>query len=199
MRINLLYLVRLAGIEPVRVSSLDPKSSASASSAIGAALLFNNNYLLRASYFISLLYMKKIVFVCHGNICRSVAAEYIMKSMTNNYIIVSRATSYEEIGNDIYPPMKRVLNEHGVRYERHFAAQITHDEYLTAEYIFYMDTHNLYYLERMFGRNDKYVLITRFLDDKTIEDPWYTGRFEFVYKRIESAIKSIVDFLKDEE
>ena len=148
--------------------------------------------------------MKTIIFVCHGNICRSPVASILFNKIAKEeglegYIAISRATSLEEIGNDIYPPMKRVLNEHGVRYERHYATQITHDEYLSAEYIFYMDTHNLYYLERMFGRNDKYVLITKFLDDKTIEDPWYTGRFEFVYQRIEASIRAIVDFLQDEE
>ena len=148
--------------------------------------------------------MKTIIFVCHGNICRSPVASILFNKIAKEeglegYLAISRATSLEEIGNDIYPPMKRVLNEHNISYERHYATQITHDVYLNAEYIFYMDMHNLYYLERMFGRNDKYVLITKFLDDKTIEDPWYTGRFEFVYKRIEEAIRSIIDFLKDEE
>ena len=148
--------------------------------------------------------MKNIIFICHGNICRSPVASILFNKIAKeedliDYTSFSRATSLEEIGNDIYPPMKKVLNSHNIKYERHFASQITHDEFLQAEYIFYMDTHNLYYLERMFGRNDKYVLITRFLDDKTIEDPWYTGRFEFVYQRIESSIRAIVDFLKDEE
>ena len=130
--------------------------------------------------------MKTIIFVCHGNICRSVAAEYIAKQLLIKYHlddrfnVISRATSTEEIGNDIYPPMKLVLKNHCIQFERHYATQITHDEFLNAEYIFYMDTHNLYYLERMFGKNDKYLLISRFLDEKIIEDPWYTDRFEYV-------------------
>ena len=151
-----------------------------------------------------IIFMKTIIFVCHGNICRSPVASILFNKIAGEeglegYVAISRATSLEEIGNDIYPPMKRVLHEHNISFDRHYATQITHDEYLNAEYIFYMDTHNLYYLERMFGRNDKYLLIARFLDDKTIEDPWYTGRFEYVYKRIEESIRSIVEFLLDEE
>lgn len=147
--------------------------------------------------------MKTIIFICHGNICRSPVASILFNKIASEegldgYLSFSRATSLEEIGNDIYPPMKKVLNAHDVRYERHFATQITHDEFLNAEYIFYMDTHNLYYLEKMFGRNDKYLLISRFLDEKTIEDPWYTGRFEYVYSRIEECVKEIVNFLKEE-
>ena len=185
--------MRLAGIEPVRVSPLDPKSSASASSAIGAALLFNNNYLLRASYFISLLYMKKIVFVCHGNICRSVAAEYIMKSMTNNYIIVSRATSYEEIGNDIYPPMKRELTRNGIKFDRHSAQRIDYKDYESSDYIFYMDDENRWMLERMFPNSNKIFPIYRYSKDITeIEDPWYTGRFDLVVSQIKQCIKDIL-------
>ena len=74
--------------------------------------------------------MKKIIFVCHGNICRSPAAEYIMKRLTNDYIIESRATSYEEIGNDIYPPMKKVLRDHNVNFDRHYASRINYQDYL---------------------------------------------------------------------
>ena len=148
--------------------------------------------------------MKTIIFVCHGNICRSPVGAILFNKLAKEngidgeYVAISRATSLEEIGNDIYPPMKKVLNQHGVLYGRHYAEQITLDEYLNAEYIFYMDTHNLYYLERMFGKNDKYLLISRFLDDKVIEDPWYTGRFEYVYKRIEECVQEIIKFLKED-
>ena len=147
--------------------------------------------------------MKKIIFVCHGNICRSPVASILFNKIAkekglDGYWAISRSTSLEEIGNDIYPPMKVVLKNHCIQFERHYAAQITHDEFLNAEYIFYMDTHNLYYLEKMFGKNDKYLLISRFLDEKIIEDPWYTDRFEYVYSRIEECIGSIVDFLKQE-
>lgn len=145
--------------------------------------------------------MKKhlIIFVCHGNICRSPVAAILFNKIAAekglvDYHAISRATSLEEIGNDIYPPMKMVLDNHDIKYDRHFATRISEDEFLQAEHIYYMDTHNLYYLERMFARNDKYLLISRFVDDKIIEDPWYTGRFEYVYKRIYECVDKIVDF-----
>ena len=185
--------MRLAGIEPVRVSPLDPKSSASASSAIGAALLFNNNYLLGASYFSIMNYMKKVVFVCHGNICRSVAAEYIMKSMTDKYIVVSRATSYEEIGNDIYPPMKRELTRNGIPFSRHYAQRIDYKDYDSADYIFYMDDENRWTLGRMFPNSNKIFPIYRYSKDITeIEDPWYTDRFDLVVSQIKQCVKDIL-------
>ena len=185
--------MRLAGIEPVRVSPLDPKSSASASSAIGAALLFNNNYLYRASYFSIINDMKNIIFVCHGNICRSVAAEYIMKSLTNNFVIVSRATSYEEIGNDIYPPMKRELLKNNISFDRHYATRIDYKDYESSDYIFYMDDENRYMLERMFPNSNKIYPIYKYSKNIfEIEDPWYTGRFDLVVSQIKQCVKDIL-------
>ena len=70
----------------------------------------------------------KILFVCHGNICRSVMAEYIMKSLNSDALIKSRATSFEEIGNDIYPPIKEVLKRHNIKYDRHYATRITQED-----------------------------------------------------------------------
>ena len=135
--------------------------------------------------------MKKIIFVCHGNICRSVAAEYIMKSLTNNFVIVSRATSYEEIGNDIYQPMKRVLLIHNISFDRHYATRITTKEFEEADYIFYMDSNNLYYLRRMFGDSPKFHLISEYDDGFEVEDPWYTGRFELVFSLIKRYVETI--------
>lgn len=100
--------------------------------------------------------MKKIIFVCHGNICRSPAGEYICKYLVkkfgreNEFSICSRAVSYEEIGNDIYPPMKRELIKNNIPLDRHMAKRITMEDYNHADYIFYMDNSNKYYLDRMF-------------------------------------------------
>ena len=143
--------------------------------------------------------MKTVIFVCHGNICRSPVGEILFneeikkRDLTDKYNCFSRATSREEIGNDIYPPMKSVLREHGVPFNRHYATQITRQEFETADVIFYMDKNNLYYLERMFGSSDKYVLITKYLDGLDIEDPWYTDRFEYVFNRIKESVESIVE------
>ena len=94
--------------------------------------------------------MKKVIFVCHGNICRSVAAECIMKSMTDKFKVISRATSYEEIGNDIYTPMKRELIKNGIPFARHYAKRIDYKDYEWADYIFHMDEENRYSLEECF-------------------------------------------------
>ena len=136
--------------------------------------------------------MKKIIFVCHGNICRSVAAEYIMKSLTNEYDVVSRATSYEEINNDIYPPMKRVLLSHNIPFSRHYAKRIDYKDYEEADYIFYMDNENMYSLLRMFPHSNKIYPIYKYTPSiHEIEDPWYTGRYELVYFQIRQCIIDI--------
>ena len=145
--------------------------------------------------------MEKIIFVCHGNICRSPVGailfnKYIKeKGLDDKYIAFSRATSREEIGNDIYPPMKRMLNNHDIKYERHYATQMTRQELDEAKYVFYMDNNNLYYLERMFGSSDKFVLISKYYDNEDTEDPWYTERFEYVYQRIDKSVKAIIENL----
>ena len=100
--------------------------------------------------------MTKVLFVCHGNICRSPMAEFIMKKMVkdagkeNEFEIASAATSTEEIGNDIYPPAKRTLTLHGIPFERRAARRITAEDYSCFDHIFVMDRNNLRNLERMF-------------------------------------------------
>ena len=141
--------------------------------------------------------MKTIIFVCHGNICRSVAAEYIMKSLSKDYIIYSRATSYEEIDNDIYPPMKRVLLSHDIPISTHRAQRIDNNDYLKADYIFYMDDNNHHSLVRMFGLSSKIMPISKWTPSvEEIEDPWYTDRFEFVYQRIKKSVEAIFKIIK---
>ena len=142
--------------------------------------------------------MKKIVFVCHGNICRSVAAEYIMKSMANQYEVISRATSFEEIGNDIYPPMKRELLNNGIPFNRHYARRIDRDDYASADYVFYMDDENYHFLYRMFGDDPKIKPIYEWTPSITeIEDPWYTGRFNVVVNQITQCVKDILENIKE--
>ena len=137
--------------------------------------------------------MKNIIFVCHGNICRSPAAEYIMKYLSKNYKVCSRATSFEEIGNDIYPPMKRELSRHEIPYVRHYATRITKEDYDKADYIFYMDDENYYYLNKMFGESNKILPIYKFTPNiNEIEDPWYSDRFDLVFNQIYQCIQNII-------
>ena len=143
-----------------------------------------------------------IIFICHGNICRSPVAEIIFSDLVKkNHLedkicVSSKATSLEEIGNDIYPPMKRVLHNHGYDDVHHYASRISKSEFESADYIYYMDKNNLYYLERSFGPSDKFHLITEYLDNLDIEDPWYTDRFEYVYQRIKKAVEAIFKNIK---
>ena len=137
---------------------------------------------------------KKIIFVCHGNICRSVAAEYVMKSLTDKYDVSSRATSFEEIGNDIYPPMKRELLNNNIKFDRHSAQRIDMYDYNDADYIFYMDEENHHSLARMFGGSNKIKPIYEWTPSiSEIEDPWYTGRYHLVLSQIIQCIKDILD------
>ena len=125
--------------------------------------------------------MKSILFVCHGNICRSPMAEYIMKQITNNeYHIESRATSTEEIGNDIDYRAKKVLDKNGIKYDRHYAKRITQEDYDNFDIIVCFDDYNVSKLKRMFNDNSKVIKML----DKVIDDPWYTGLFDDAYSDI---------------
>lgn len=147
--------------------------------------------------------MNTIIFVCHGNICRSPAAEYICKDilrkrgMEKDFCILSRAVSYEEIGNDIYPPMKYELDKNNIPYSRHRASIITKDDYEKADYIFIMDQSNL---RRISYILDDYKNIIKPIFCYTdgineIEDPWYTGNYALVVRQIIKCINDILDNL----
>lgn len=135
--------------------------------------------------------MKKILFVCHGNICRSPMAEYIMKDLVkkahreNDFEIASAATSTEEIGNPVYPPARRKLAEHGIRCDGHAARQIVRSDYDYYDYIIGMDTYNLRNMNRFFG-NDPDGKITLLMDYTSrpgdVADPWYTGNFDATWR-----------------
>ena len=144
--------------------------------------------------------MKTVIFVCHGNICRSVAAEYIAKLLLIKYHldekfnVISRATSTEEIGNDIYPPMKRALYNKEIPFYSHHAKQINQKDYDEADYIFYMDNYN--------KRNLSYLIddykgivepITKYTSEiSIIDDHWYTGQFDEVVNQLTMCIEDII-------
>jgi len=148
--------------------------------------------------------MKTIIFVCHGNICRSVAAEFIFKYLLQKYQIedrfevFSRATSTEEIGNDIYPPMKRALANHNIPIYRHEAKQITKQDYDKADIIFYMDNNNLNYLKYLLNDDQKkFQIISKYTENlHYIEDPWYSGEYEIVINEIWQCCEDIIKNLK---
>ena len=137
-----------------------------------------------------------IIFVCHGNICRSVAAEYIAKDLDKEgkHNFISRATSFEEIGNDIYPPMKNELARRKIPFNRHYASRINQHDYDWADIIYYMDDENKYSLRCMFvDTKEKIKPIYQYSEGiYEIEDPWYTRNFQSVVNQITMCVKDIL-------
>lgn len=135
--------------------------------------------------------MKRILFVCHGNICRSPMAEYIMKHLVkeagleDQFEIASAATSTEEIGNPVYPPARRKLAEHGIACTSHAAHQLTRREYEYYDLLIGMDEWNIRNMNRMCG-GDPDGKIHKLLDYTSrpgdVADPWYTDNFEATWR-----------------
>lgn len=136
--------------------------------------------------------MKTIIFVCHGNICRSPMAEYILKNMTNNFNIISRATSREEIGNDMHRGTKEQLRIHNIPFDRHYAEQLTQDDYDKASLVICFDDYNIRNLKYMLNDDKKIIKLL----DKDIDDPWYTGDFTTTYKEIYEGCIKLLEHLK---
>ena len=135
----------------------------------------------------------KIIFVCHGSICRSPAAEMIFKMYSKDHEVISRALTHEEIGNDIYPPMKMELLRNNIPFSHHEATYLTDQDFEECDYLFYMNEENLYYLKRRFGQNKKILPIYQFTPSiDEIEDPWYTDNYSKVVKQITTCIKDIL-------
>ena len=136
--------------------------------------------------------MKKILYVCHGNICRSPMAEYITKYLSKDIECASAATSTEEIGNDIYPSAKRKLKEKGIPFSRHHARQIRKQDYTYYDYILCMDDANLRNLKNYYGQ-DPENKIYKLLENRSVSDPWYTGDFELAYNDIFEGCQSWIE------
>lgn len=145
------------------------------------------------------------MFVCHGNICRSPMAEYVLldmikkRGLSNQIAVASSATSTEEIGNDIHYGTKRILDKYGVCYSRREATQLSRSDYNKYTLFVGMDSANIRNMHRIFG-SDPEGKIIKLLDltDRggDVADPWYTGDFEATYRDIclgcEALLKSLV-------
>ena len=141
--------------------------------------------------------MIKVLFVCHGNICRSPMAEFVLKDMvakaglSQNFRIDSRATSREELGNPVYPPARREMNNHGIRCDGHCARQITRKDLENYDYIYYMDSNNRRNLNRMFPDFKGFL---PFLS-RDVADPWYSGNFTQTWADVQEGCKRIMEEL----
>ena len=152
--------------------------------------------------------MIKILFVCHGNICRSPMAEFVMKDLVRQaglewkYEIASAATSTEEIGNGVYPPARRKLAEHGLSCAGKTARQLRREDYRIYDYLVGMDSSNLWNMNRICG-GDPEGKISLLLDwtghSRDVADPWYTGDFEATWQDALAGCRSLLAALEAKE
>lgn len=152
--------------------------------------------------------MVKILFVCHGNICRSPMAEFVMKALVKKaglekeFLIESAATSTEEIGNDMYPPAKEKLRREGVPFTPRGARQITAADYEKYDYLIGMDDENLYYMNRRWNNDpeNKISLLLEFAGQvREVADPWYTGNFDRTYLDVTLGCEALLNRIKSEK
>ena len=140
--------------------------------------------------------MIRILFVCHGNICRSPMGQYILQDMVNkagrsaDFEIDSAAVSREEIGNPVYLPARRELEKRGVPCGGHRARQVTMEDYRHFDRIYYMDASNARFLARMLPRNPDKI---RPLLDRDVADPWYTGDFAQTFEDLADGCGKILE------
>ena len=151
--------------------------------------------------------MTNILFVCHGNICRSPMAEFVMKDLVEKaglwerLHIESAATSREEIGNPVYPPARRKLAEHGIGCEGHAARQITARDYQNFDLLIAMDSANLRNMRRFYG-GDPAGKIHMLLDyagrpGEEVADPWYTGDFQATWQDVSAGCAGLLKQLTE--
>ena len=148
--------------------------------------------------------MMKILFVCHGNICRSPMAEYVMKDLLRREgydgqcEVHSAATSTEELGNGVYPPARRKLAEHGIGCSGHAARQITRSDYAHFDLLLGMDGANIRNMQRHFGGDSEgkiHLLLDYAGIHRDVADPWYTGDFEATWQDVNTGCRALFELL----
>ncbi len=148
--------------------------------------------------------MIKVLFVCHGNICRSPMAEFLFKKLVKEngyeqqFEIASAATSTEEIGNPVHYGTRKILDKFGIDYSKKRAYQLTKSDVEYYDYIIGMDHNNMRNLERMFGKNNKFTMLLDYPKlYRDVLDPWYTGNFNSTYNDIQIGIEAFLSYLMD--
>ena len=146
--------------------------------------------------------MIKILFICHGNICRSPMAEFVMKDLVRKagmedvFCISSAATSTEEIGNPVYPPARRKLSEHGISCTGKTARQLRKADYEHYDYLVGMDSANFRNMQRICGGDPegKISLLLDYTDHPgSVADPWYTGDFEATWQDVLAGCQGLLE------
>lgn len=149
--------------------------------------------------------MIKVLFVCHGNICRSPMAEFVMKDLAakagagERFVIDSAATSTEEIGNPVYPPARRKLAEHGISCAGKTARQMTRRDYETYDHLIAMDHNNLRNMARFVGGDPEHkvsLLMDHTRRPGDVADPWYTGNFEATWQDVLEGCTALLEELR---
>ena len=152
--------------------------------------------------------MVRILFVCHGNICRSPMAEFIMKDLVEQagrsaeFSIASAATSREELGNEVYFPAKKKLREHGISCEGKTARQMTRQDYRDYDLLIGMDRRNLENMRRISGGDpgQKLHLLMKFAGKHSeVADPWYTGDFEATWQDVLEGCQGLLRFCMNQK
>ena len=152
------------------------------------------------------LSMTSILFVCHGNICRSPMAEFIFRDLCrqagleDRFRVASMAVSTEEIGNDIYPPAKETLRRHGIPFDRHCARRIDRASFDRYDLIVCADRSNIRAIERLFGSSSKLSLMMHWAgEDRDVSDPWYTRDFDSAFRDIYASCQGLLAHLSHPE
>ena len=148
--------------------------------------------------------MYKILFVCHGNICRSPMAEFVMRDLVKKaglageFSVASAATSTEEIGCPVYPPARRKLAQHGIDCAGKTARQMAKQDYVNYDLLIGMDSYNLRNMRRICGGDpeDKLRMLMEYTDRPgDVADPWYTGDFEATWRDVNEGCRGIIKSL----
>ena len=152
--------------------------------------------------------MTRVLFVCHGNICRSPMAEFVLRDMADKagrgaeFVIASAATSTEEIGNPVYPPARRKLAEHGIRCGGKTARQMTAEDYRRYDLLIGMDGRNLANMRRICGGDPDgkmHLLMDFTRRPGEVADPWYTGDFDAAWRDVTEGCRGLLQWLEGNE